>query len=349
MKKRVLIACLAVGALCWAALASAHAQPTLPRALEDVTKLEKPTICFEGASGWGLYLIDWDGKNQRLWMDNKTRFSTTPAWSPDGKRAAFVIFTVEEGYTRFLLELETGRVENLSLKADQNVTLANPSWSPDGRWIGYTGYAADPSNFDVYKQNIKTGKVVNVTNSPDHDDDAPSWSPDGTKLAFSSIRKGAGTPDPEMFVYVMDIDGKNEIQLTNDYPAQDSYPRWSPDGKKIAFASYSRSEPQSFDLYMMDPDGSNMERLTFDQREKSSGRWSPDGKWLVYSMRMQRGKPRDIFRVNVETKKTARLTRDVGVHSPRWVLAGKSRYLSVDPSNKKKAQWGEMKEAGGDK
>ena len=331
---------LAVALLIWMS-ASALAAPTLPKALEDVTKLEKPTICFEGWSGWGLYLIDWDGQNQRLWMDNKTRFAGSPAWSPDGRRAAFVVYTEHDNrYTRFLYDLTTKRVLNLSAKADQDLTLINPSWSPDGKWLAYTGYG-DFAYWDVYMQNVATGKVKNITNSPTHDDDAPSWSPDGKKLAFSSIRISL---DRE-FIYVIDINGANEIQLTDDFPARDSYPRWSPDGKKIAFQSYGRSNPSSYDLYMMDPDGTNIERVTFDEREKTIETWSPDGKWLTYSMRLVRGKPHDAYRVHVETKEVARMTVDVGVHSPRWVLAGKSRFLSVDPAGKKKAQWGKIKEA----
>ena len=192
-------------------------------------------------------------------------------------------------------------------------------------------------------QNVETGKVLNITNSPNHDDDAPSWSPDGKKLAFSSIRISLD----RKFIYVIDIKGANEIQLTDDFPARDSYPRWSPDGKKIAFQSYGRSNPTSFDLYMMDPDGTNIERITFDERGKSSARWSPDGKWLTYGMRPDRDKPHDAYRVHVETKEVVRMTVDVGVHSPRWVLAGKSRFLSVDPAGKKKAQWGAVKKAGG--
>ena len=296
----------------------------------------------DGADG-GLYLIDWDGQNLRLWMDNKTRFAGSPAWSPDGGRAAFVVYTEgNNSYTRFLYDLTTKRVTNLSDIADQDLTLVSHSWSPDGKWIAYTGYG-DFVFWDVYMQNVKTGKVKNITNSPNHDDNAPSWSPDGKKITFSSTRIRL---DRE-FIYVTDINGSNEIQLTDDFPAQDSYPQWSPDGKKIAFQSYGRSNPGSFDLYMMDPDGTNIERITFDELEKTIETWSPDGKWLTYSMRTDRDKPHDAYRVHIETKEVVRMTVDVGVHSPRWVLAGKSRFLSVDPAGKKKAQWGAVKAAGG--
>ena len=348
MLMNLLTARLAV-ALLFLMSASALAVPTLPRPLEDVTKLEKPTICFEGWSGWGLYLIDWDGQNQRLWMSDKARFAGAPAWSLDGKRVAIAMFTEANwSYTTFILDLQTRRVTNMTAKTPKGIVHAAVVWSPDGRWIGYTGYHEDsPANFDVFKQNVASGKVINLTNSPKNHDSRPSWSPDGKKLAFSSTRDGLETADREKFIYIMDVDGKNEIQLTDDYPARDSYPQWSPDGKKIAFLSYGRTGPYRIDLYMMDPDGSNIERLTFDELQKSSAGWSPDGKWLTYNMRPEREKPHEVYRVNVETKEVVQVTFDVGVHSPRWVLAGKSRFLSVDPANKKKAQWGKIKAAGG--
>ena len=71
-------------------------------------------------------------------------------------------------------------------------------------------------------------------------DYSPSWSPDGSKIAFSSSRDG------NYEIYVMDADGSNQTNLTNN-SANDSGPSWSPDGSKIAFSS-------SRDVYIMDVD-----------------------------------------------------------------------------------------------
>jgi TolB protein len=82
---------------------------------------------------------------------------------------------------------------------------------------------------------------------------APSWSPDGKRIAFTAAVQGEETD-----IYVMDADGRNLQQLTND-PALDSYPSWSADGKRIAFMSGRNG---NWDIYMMDADGGNPQNLT---------------------------------------------------------------------------------------
>ena len=60
------------------------------------------------------------------------------------------------------------------------------------------------------------------------DDFSPSWSPDGTKIAFTSHM------DDNREIYIMNADGSNQTRLTNE-PTGDFYPSWSPDGTRIAF------------------------------------------------------------------------------------------------------------------
>src|SRR5262249_58882832 len=71
--------------------------------------------------------------------------------------------------------------------------------------------------------------LVRLTNN-NAQDTAPSWSPDGSKIAFGSNRDG------KTEIYVMDADGSNVKRLTNNL-ADDNFPRWSPDGRKILFTS----------------------------------------------------------------------------------------------------------------
>jgi Tol biopolymer transport system component len=109
----------------------------------------------------------------------------------------------------------------------------------------------------------------------------PTWSPDGTKIAFPSYRDNGGR-DSE--IYVMDADGTNQTRLT--YDSNDlrvpSDPDWSPDGKKIAFYSYSAGVYRS-EIYTMNPDGTALENLTnTPDREEFGPRWSPDSAKIAY-------------------------------------------------------------------
>ena len=111
-----------------------------------------------------------------------------------------------------------------------------------------------------------------------HNDRYPSWSPDGKRIAFTSLRN-MGNRD----IYVMDANGENQRNLTN-HPDVDFHPSWSPDGKSIAFVS-NRNRDLNRDIYVMDGDGGNLRNLTNHPEDDSNPAWlnspfsvSPAGK-----------------------------------------------------------------------
>src|SRR2546426_10617675 len=91
-------------------------------------------------------------------------------------------------------------------------------WRPG--WMG---------NIEIFTVDVADGRLTRLTNSPGDDRD-PTWSPDGSQIAFSSVRDG------NTEIYVMRADGTGLRRVTND-PAEDVSPAWSPDGSTIAFAS----------------------------------------------------------------------------------------------------------------
>ena len=120
----------------------------------------------------------------------------------------------------------------------------------------------------------------NLTNNPGNDKD-PSWSSNGKRIAFSSMRNG------ELHdIYVMDADGGNLLNLTN-HPDSDWNPSWSPDGKRIAFVS-NRTKDLNPDIYLMDADGGNPRNLTNHPEDDEDPAWynpvlsvAPAGKTLT--------------------------------------------------------------------
>ena len=129
--------------------------------------------------------------------------------------------------------------------------------------------------------NVADGGVLAVAPTPapatrltSHDafDSAPDWSPDGRRIAFSSLRDG------NTEIYVMNALGSGVTRLTykDDF---DSFPAWSPDGRRIAFHSYRDG---NWDIYVMNADGSGVTRLTYSRAADGYPAWSPDGRRIAF-------------------------------------------------------------------
>jgi len=136
-------------------------------------------------------------------------------------------------------------------------------------------------------------------------DDAPVWSPDGTKLAISSSR------DESWEIYVLNADGSTPSRLTANRSADDAFPDWSPDGTKIAFES---DRDDDYEIYVMNADGSGQTNLTREsQTEDHTPAWSPDGTKIAFSSEG------DIYVMNADGSAQTRLTRDSQYDAfPEW-------------------------------
>jgi TolB protein len=142
-----------------------------------------------------------------------------------------------------------------------------------------------------------------------YDDMWPSWSPDGTRVAFMSTRDG----DPD--IYVMNRDGSAPRRLTTA-PGRDAHPFWSPDGTRIVFQS-PREEGQTR-LFVMNADGSAQRALTANRGFCGMPAWSPDGRHILFQCSDDavppieapwHGGAPDIYRLTVAGGDLRRLTR----------------------------------------
>jgi dipeptidyl aminopeptidase/acylaminoacyl peptidase len=185
--------------------------------------------------------------------------------------------------------------------------------TPDGAWVAFVG--VENRNRDIFLMRVGGDQPRNVTHRAG-DDLAPSWSPDGKHLAFSSNRSG------DRDIYVMDVDtatvlidsaqGDYARDLTN-FPGGDDTPVWSPDSRWIAFISDRRG---NWDIFVIHPDGSGLRQLTDNEDVDRAPVWSPDSQQIAFTS--HRGGNWDIYAMTVPDQRSApesnlhRLTFDPG-------------------------------------
>ena len=222
----------------------------------------------------------------------------------------------------------------------------SPSWSPDGKRIifvsdrdGHPDVIPGWFTSEIYVMDADGGNPQNLTNTPLLDDKSPSWSPNGKRIAFMSRRKGNFT----FGIYVMDADGGNQLILTNN-PLDDRNPSWSPNGKQIVFASsrdghFRGASGITSEIYVMDADGQNVQKLTNNRGYDSSPSWSPDGKKILFHS--ERDGKWDIYVMDADGDNLENLTNnrhsDV---SPAWY----NPPFSISPTGKKFTMWGWLKQ-----
>lgn len=128
--------------------------------------------------------------------------------------------------------------------------------------------------------------------------EAPSWSPDGGRIAFR-LTKASG----ESFIYVADADG-GQVRSIVPVASSDDPLTWSPDGKRIA---YAEAVAGNWDVYIVDVENAKKTRLTSDPSIDSSPAWSSDGEIAFRSNRTGRD---EIWLTRPGAKRTTQLTTD---------------------------------------
>ena len=132
---------------------------------------------------------------------------------------------------------------------------------------------------DIYAMNLNGQHLDQLTTSFAFED-WPSWSPDTTHIVYMSNQRSDSTIPVHYHLFVMGADGSNATQLTFGDSVDSYQPAWSPDGTKIAFGS---NKDGNGEIYLMDPNGTNIVRLTNDPAEDGQPVWSPDGAKIAFA------------------------------------------------------------------
>jgi Tol biopolymer transport system component len=177
-------------------------------------------------------------------------------------------------------------------------------WSPDGTKLVGAFYASGRGQ--IYVVNADGSGPTNVSNNAFYDQ-APSWSPDGSKIVFERLNASYNAG-----VYVMNADGSGQTQITaipsGGFSVGDFNPVWSPNGAKIAFTRYVQGNNLA-QIYTMNPDGASQTNITNSSTYFSDGaNWSPDSTRIVFSASKPMSSDTDIFVMNADGTSQMNLT-----------------------------------------
>lgn len=312
LKAALLIAPLALGAL------ATPASARVPR--------ERILFASFSEMADGLRSIKPNGEGLRKLT--RGQFSN-PRWSPDRTQIAFEK-APDQVVTALMVADKDGSNRRRLVEFTRGFYSEGFDWSPDGAKIVY---AAAPSNdvdavHDIYVVDVASGDSMRLTEGA-ADEYEPVWSPDGSKIAFTTESPGTGPdPVPSVDVAVMDADGSNQRVLT-EHAHADHSPQWSPDGSLISFISERDDENANnpdigayfSEIYVMDAAGENERRVTDHTTHKEGYEWSPDGTRFAYVGRCDNDVCEDIetdvYAVNLDGTGQRNLTRDARFESTR--------------------------------
>jgi Tol biopolymer transport system component len=187
-------------------------------AFESTRDAADPTAVTVAAN-YEIYTMKANGSNVKR-ITNNSVGDIAPQWSPDGLHIAFASDRDHQGQVAnrdlYLMNADGSNVKRLTTQDGQ---IADASWDPAGQRLTYSVIPAS-TNPGIFVLDVTTLAVKQLTFAPGFTDAWPSFSPDGTKIAYAHYVSGSAD------IWIMNDDGSNPKQITTNV-ANDSWPKWS--------------------------------------------------------------------------------------------------------------------------
>jgi len=265
------------------------------------TRIAYVTVTGAGkARRYHLQVADADGYGQKTIVSSPEPLMS-PAWSPDGRRLAYVSFEGRHSAI-YVQEVATGR--RVEVSRDRGINGA-PAWSPDGTRLALT--LSRDGNPEIYILDLRNGERRRLTRHPAIDTE-PVWEPDGSGIVFTSDRGGG----PQLYRLALSGEGRaRRLTFEGGYNASADV---SPDGGRIVFVH--RDTQGRYRIALLDRQTGQM-RLLSDGALDESPSFAPNGSMVLYATEYNgRGV---LAAVSVDGRVSQRLRFQAGeVREPAW-------------------------------
>ena len=259
-----------------------------------------------------IWMVSLDDKAASVQLTSSGEGESSPRWSPDGKYLSFVSARNAQKQAQiWLMDVRGGEGKMLTnIKGD----LIDYAWSPDGKKIAMSildqdfsdtaktktrlPYVMDRYHFKqdiggwienrythLYLFDISSKKTDTLTKG-NFDETSPAWSPDGKQIAFASNRTAEPDRNDNTDIWLMDATKGAALKQLTTWAGGDKNPKWSPDGKTIAYTR--SSSDQNFTMYGQNgialvtvADGNTRLLGTSVNRNIDEMEWSKDGKSIL--------------------------------------------------------------------
>lgn len=239
-----------------------------------------------------------------------------PSFSPDGRQIAFA--STRAGSWQIYVMDTDGR--NVVQVTNSNMQAIHPSFSPDGSRLIYCALGSRSGQWELWTADLHTGEKRMIGYGL-----FPTWSPDKTveRIAYQRARQRGGRWFSLWTLDLIEGEGRRMTEVVASTNAAIVSPRWSPDGKRLAFAAVvddaakrangaEKSETKESaawgrqDIWTVNADGSNRQRLTDGNGANLSPYWSPDNRVYFIS---DRGGMECVWSVRVDSARLIDVAR----------------------------------------